>query len=206
MRTFLPNDKYANISTPLYCLIVDNEYKVGWKVCQPWGDMKEKAEGEKFANHGVMWKKKLRPSRWCWEKGEGLNWGRWTLLLSTSSEQLSCLVTGQWATKVPAYLGANASVTKGWLKSLNGWSRWSHPSYSHKPWLNLNMAWVGWHGCQIAEKIFYQFTLASRAMPIKCVQFMGKEAQDGGDIYIYTYIFIFVYIIMVDSSYCMAEH
>ena len=29
VRTFLPNDKYANISTPLYCLIVDNEYKVG---------------------------------------------------------------------------------------------------------------------------------------------------------------------------------
>ena len=87
MRTFLPNDKYANISTPLYCLIIKT-------VNTRWG--------EKFANHGVMWKKKLRPSRWYWEKEESLNWGRWTLLLSASSEQLNCLVIGQWATKVPA--------------------------------------------------------------------------------------------------------
>ena len=87
MRTFLPSDKYANISTPLYCLIIKT-------VNTRWG--------EKFANHGVMWKKKLRPSRWYWEKEESLNWGRWTLLLSASSEQLNCLVIGQWATKVPA--------------------------------------------------------------------------------------------------------
>ena len=50
------------------------------------------------------------------------------------------------------------------------------------------MAWVGWQGYQIEGKIFYQFTLASRAMPIECVQFMGKEAQERGDIYIYSII------------------
>ena len=35
----------------------------------------------------------------------------------------------------------------------------------------------------------------------------GKEAQEGGDIYIYIYIHthIYIYIIMIELSCCMAE-